>query len=415
MSKILIVCFTFPPNAGIGGRRWAKFAKYLNRNHHDIQVFAASHAYEKQSPWMPDIQEYKQRIHYLNPGYPKILGSIPQSFVQRWHYRAAYYSQRLIEVKGNYFDRSTRFGKRVRRHLEAFIHKGYNNVIISCGPFHMAREIVKLKSKFPAVNFILDFRDPWANNNTAFGFNTISLDRRQYEYQIEKDTIKAADQVIAVSNKMSRYFQELDPKNPDKYVTIANGFDREDFGLELAITEAKTDGLKFVFSGTLYEQAEHVFVAFCAALNYRLSLGDCAIIFEFYGAVPAWFYKHTAGLEDYIVFGGNLALSDVYSKLAQADACMLFLTDDLTFSRSTKFYEYAALRKPIVVFSTGGDTAEFVVSEGLGFKCDIATMENDLSHVISTLELNTFETNRNFDNSEFDIENISRSIDKLLK
>ena len=37
-KKILLICWDFPPNNGIGGRRWAKLIKYLAKSDVECHV-----------------------------------------------------------------------------------------------------------------------------------------------------------------------------------------------------------------------------------------------------------------------------------------------------------------------------------------------------------------------------------------
>ena len=192
MKRVVIVCFTFPPYPGIGGRRWAKFARCIHEKGNAIQVIAAVKNPESKSAWLRDTELYKDRIHFLPSGYPSILTMVPQNIWQRMLYRLALAYVKFRIREGNYFDPSSFFGPRVARKVEGFIQQGYNNVIISCGPFRMTRELLQLKEKYPNVNFILDFRDPWANNKTAFGFQSIGEVRLQAEIQMEKEVVTAA-------------------------------------------------------------------------------------------------------------------------------------------------------------------------------------------------------------------------------
>jgi hypothetical protein len=82
LKKAVVINFTLPPYPGIGGRRWAKFCKYLNREGVDLYLIAAHRASVGYSPWLNDTLEYKEKIHFINPAYPKILGTIPNGIIQ---------------------------------------------------------------------------------------------------------------------------------------------------------------------------------------------------------------------------------------------------------------------------------------------------------------------------------------------
>ena len=54
-EPLLLICLEFPPVRGIGGRRWAKFAKELARRGHPVHVIrSAGHAGQLDSLWATD-------------------------------------------------------------------------------------------------------------------------------------------------------------------------------------------------------------------------------------------------------------------------------------------------------------------------------------------------------------------------
>ncbi len=413
MKKILIVNFTFPPYPGIGARRWAKFAKYLFRAGHDIRIITARKILAEQSPWLKDIQEFEDRIEYIKPPYPQILGTIPITFFQKVRYKVALEFVRMRYGSGNYFDPSTGFGKRIKASIQNHIHSGYDNLLVSCGPFHMAHELLELKRENPGLNFVVDFRDPWANNRTSFGFLTISKKRLYREMEMEKEVIAASDHVISVSPEMTEYFRAFGSKATEKFYTMENGFDVEDFEAMDPKETSKKDVLRFVFTGTLYEKTRHIFSEFTKALR-KISVNDpqtfSLLRFDFYGKVPAWFQTEMADLQSTIYFHGEVVLEEVYRQIALSNAGTLFLTDDLTYTRSTKFYEYLAMRKPIVVFSKGGATGEFAEDNGVGFAVNMDSMEEDLIKVLERMKSKGSTVGLSMDLSQWDI---AKAVDRL--
>ena len=79
MNKILLVCYSFPPNPGVGGRRWAKFAKYLVKSGHYVEVINAKLTTDKLSTWSKDAQllHEKNHVHSLPTSYPEIININP--------------------------------------------------------------------------------------------------------------------------------------------------------------------------------------------------------------------------------------------------------------------------------------------------------------------------------------------------
>lgn len=417
-SRTLIVNFTFPPYPGIGGRRWAKFAKYLQRNGVEVSIIAAELYLKNPNPWLKDTEAYSSRIAYVKPPYPRVLGTIPSTFIQRIKYKLMLEYVKFKYGKYNYFDPSSGFGNKIKKNIETQIRNGCKNVIVSAGPFHMAAEIGELKTRFPEVNFIIDFRDPWANNRTAFGFQTIGEQSLEFEKKLELEVIKQYDTVIAVSPQLNEYFIERSGEPTSKFITIPNGFDKEDFVNHSFGKPADTGKLRFVFTGTLYSKVLHVIEDFVKSLAWLKSNKPeiyNSFTFDFYGHLPDWFNQVTAPVADCVHKHGELELSQVYQQINDSNICMLFLTDDLTYSRSTKFYEYVAAQKPIAVFSIGGETANFIESNNAGYDCRVGQMASRLEAIYADWKSNNLPSNSTLDISEFDTRELAKKVQQLLK
>ena len=86
-KPILLACYDFPPNKGIGGRRWAKFAKGLVSRGYLIHVIKAHPvSSSKNSGWTEDISEGIV-VHSLPRSYPKVVSEGPKTLIDKFKYR----------------------------------------------------------------------------------------------------------------------------------------------------------------------------------------------------------------------------------------------------------------------------------------------------------------------------------------
>ena len=56
-KKVLIISYTYPPSNKIGGRRWAKFAKYFLKNKNDVWIITSKN--KNQFGWPNDHKYLK--------------------------------------------------------------------------------------------------------------------------------------------------------------------------------------------------------------------------------------------------------------------------------------------------------------------------------------------------------------------
>jgi glycosyltransferase involved in cell wall biosynthesis len=416
IRKILIISPEFPPSKGIGGRRWAKFAKYLNRLDIDVRVISINSKKQNVSSWDKDIEEIEDKVVRISSNYPEVLTLRDLNIWQKVKYRIELL---LIKIKdkGFVFDRTICWKKNLLVEVQKWVDQGYNNILVTCGPFRAAYFLIDIKERNPHINFIVDFRDPWTSNKTSFGFDNLSSRRLQFELSCEKKVIKAADKVIVVSDGFVPYWKSIVPNlNTNKITVISNGYDKEDFeilednGLPVNILN---DKISFVFTGNLYDKSLHVFKEFCETLEL-LKKDDIGLFnrltFDFYGAVPSEFKNITQSIPS-IKHHGTVELSSVFRKINEADFMMLFLTDDLNYSFSTKFYEYISQKKPIIVFSKQGFTGEFIEKNELGYHCFSENMYCKIKHIISNFDKGT-SLNPKIDIHEYDVKELSNRIVK---
>ncbi len=371
----------------------------------DIQVLSAQYNGNEKSEWQKDTLalEKDKRLHYFNPNYPAIIQSVPEKLVQKFKY---HYELTLLKrrVKGNFYDRSSLCKKNLLSSVEKFVKQGYSNIIISVGPFYYSKHLLEIKKTYPQVKLFLDVRDPWTNNKTAFGYWNLTKERFAIEKQAEAEVANGYDKIFTVADDIGEYFKTEYQIAEDKIVTLKNGFDPLDFSEGHANKPSKK---VIIFTGNLYEKAEKSFVMLVNQLKKMRRDNDPFFNhyeIQFYGQIHQSFAHYFSPYIN-LNYNGNIPLAEVFNKIAESEACLLFLTDDLNFSFSTKFYEYLSQKKPIIVFSSPGKTGAFVEEHNLGRQAT----EDNLLKIVNEIEQNNFYKS-NFDISEFEVGNLAKQL-----
>ncbi len=413
MKKVLIISHTFPPNNGIGGRRWAKFAKELSRRDYDLKVITFNNFNTGSlSNWEKDIMPYKDKIIPLKSRYPKWLEKNSKTIVDKIMYRMSLLYVKTF-TKGNYYDRASFSRRQLINELIKNIRLGYNNIIVTCAPFKLALWISELIPTYPNVNFIVDFRDPWINNHTAYGLTSMSNKRQQFEQNAENKVLQRFQKVIVVANDMKSHLDANYPDMRHKIYVINNGFDEDDFkNLDNSPTNYfKENGrIKIVFTGTFYIKSLYLLRNLVDILEQNQDLSN-KFEFHFFGNIPNEVTNYMNRLPDVFKYYPPIRLSEVYAVIKQSDYCSLFLTDDINYSFSTKFLEYLSQKKKILVFSNGGSTGGFVERNKIGYSITANNMSEKLLYILN--EDPNLQYTPHFIN-EFNITELVMKIEDLL-
>lgn len=416
-KNLLIVSHSFPPASGIGGRRWAKFAKYLTRMGYNITVISSENLTKETSVWSNDVEGIK--VITLPYKFPKSV-AFPKNDL--FHKSLYYFNLTLLKLrdKGNYFDKSVFWEDQIREKIsEIIIESKIDCVIVTSGPFRLSNYVTKLNNKFPGVKFIVDFRDLWTEDIEISSFASLPLRRREVEKQYEKETVYMADKVISVANDLNNYFSSLTIRK--KFEIIPNGYDPEDFKDLHLSKEVSSDKIRFVFTGTLYINLTYIIEPFIKALAVLKTTEPVLfnqLEFEFIGRFPEKYFQliteHKVG--EVFKFTRSIGLNEVYKKIASAHYCMLFLNDIYSFALSTKFCEYISQCKKIVIVSNKGPASEFITSNNIGYWVNPECVLPDLKKIISaTTHDKAHEWNTNFDPETFSIPVITKQLAEIIE
>ena len=412
-KKLLIISYFFNSSKNIGGRRWSKFSKYLFKKNVDLKVITSTSCedieYEK------DLIKIKDKIDFVNFKYPKYLGINPSNFIEKILYRLNLIFSKLTTNK-NYYDKSVHGKTNLIKKVEFYINMGYNNVVVTIAPFHLATYISELIIKYPEVNFIVDFRDPWVNNRTSYGYNSLSKRRRQIEDYSEKKVIESYNNVVTVSSYMTKSLKERYSNSNAVFSTIPNGFDGDDYLKYLNITDnSHSSEIKLVFSGTFYNSAEKYLTLIdkwlyeIKVFNYKLYN---LITIDFFGNMVIQheiFENH-----NFINFHGFKNKTVVYDLVQKSDACLLFLTDDINYSFSTKFCDYIALKKPILVFSKKGITSDYIIKNKIGHSLSENSSAKTFVKYLDSFKNNPSKYYHNYSFENFDLEYLTHEYLNIL-
>ncbi|GAB4204980.1 MAG: glycosyltransferase family 4 protein [Bacteroidia bacterium] len=388
MKKILIITYYWPPAGGSGVQRWLKFVKYLTKENFYCIV------YTPQNPEMPvtdhslikdvpttNFELIQSPITEPYSLYKILTGKsskdkITVSFLNEKKQTASLIEKLSKWIRGNFFipDAKMLWIRPSVKILSSFLKNNKVDVIISTGPPHSLHIIaLKLKQRFPNIKWIADFRDPWTNIDFLNELHLTSCARQKHK-RLEKKVVQTADGVISVSPTLTKELSALDPLNPNKFFTITNGFDEDDY-LDMP-TSANTGNNFIITYAGLIPPNRNPIVLWKALKELRTeNLLPKNFILRLIGKTDAAVIDtiREYELDNYIQKIDYLPHSEVIKKEAESDALLLIINNAPNSKGilTGKLFEYLALQKPIIAIGpTDGDAAEILFHSNAGITID---------------------------------------------
>jgi hypothetical protein len=387
--NLLIISYYFPPYKRVGGRRWAKHAKYLNRLGFSTYVLAGDFL-NSSSSWDEDIKEYKDkitRVKLIQDKTPFFKEGLPNNLYSKVVWKLSYWLWKIkIKLhKGNhkdisYINKHNFFNIAVKLITELKI----NRVLISVGPFRYSELLIDLKKTFPNIKCIIDYRDRWEDN-------CLELTKKQYEYEMKTQTnvLRNSDLILTVNDDITNYYRNL-CKEKSVY-TLLHAVD-DDFYFERVdkLVPSNKEVYTFVYGGELYNGMEReikTFIKFLKIFSKDIGKKSCA---RFYLSYPSYqdllCIENENGIE--IEMHPFLSKNEYKTILIESDFILLFRPEWSLESFSSKFFEILSIGKPVVYFGKAGIVSEFLIRNKLGWHI----MEDNLKSIVNEV-INNFKTN----------------------
>lgn len=376
-KRVLIISYYFPPNHGVGSRRWAKYGKVLQHHGIDVTVLAAESQAGNSSPWDEDIQDLEViRIPAL---YPAILDDWnTKGLLNKIKYKLADRNVKK-KVTGMPYDRAA-FWKdaMIAKATEIISNKGIDTVIVSTPPHRAAFYALSLKDSFPSIDLMVDLRDPWMWGAFREYPNLTGADRA-IELQMCDEVIQKADVLIVPVEKMKTGLTEMYPDATSKVHLLSSAFDLDDFKGEKTEVKA-SDKMKFIYFGSLYDNLEDHFTGLAKAFQKhkdKIELHIYAKNLKYQDI----FLAHDLG--EVVFYHDFLPSNELFNKVKSSDFVFLFKPYEYGKDNvSTKYFEIINARVPVFLIAEEGMASRFISDNKLGIHTLVSETEQKLNQLI---------------------------------
>ena len=387
---------------GVGGRRWTKLANALSNLGNEIHVISAQPQIDESSFWNV---ESEIKITRLPGRFPDILNRVPNSLVEKIHYRLSLLSLKLLTTS-NYYDRGVFWGSYFNKIIYPYITENkIKKIIVTGGPFSLLYYAAKMKSKHSEITLLADIRDEWGSDN-FYGFGLLSKKRKKEEFRRLKYTIEKADIITVPYPYMKEKYSRISPGNAHKVCILRHGFDSVFIN-----NEQRPKVEKFIYLvnfGSIHSgQDLHL-----KGLSQALIKADIKI--TFYSREKKYYsvFKENNLIPEKVNYCATVNEEKVSEILKKSTAALLFVPAHFKDSISTKYMEIVATKTPIVAIGVVGEVSTFIIENRLG----IFIPYHEIEYRISNLghELKELAYNFDFDIKSFLFESQANQILEMI-
>jgi len=349
-------------------QRWLKFAKYLPEFGWEPVVLTVDPEYaaypvtdNSLNNEVPDsVKVYKTLATNYFSIYKKDKSRIPSAGFAT-NIDNSLKGKLLRFIRGNFFIPDPRKGwnnHAFKKACDLIKSEGIRHIITTSPPHSTQLIGLKLKRKYPQINWIADLRDPWTDIYYYNQFYPTVLSK-SIDLQLERTVLKNADRLITVGDSLKKMFEAKVKGIGEKVEVITNGFDESDFN---TFPPIRNDKYTITYVGTLSD-------------NYPVE-----------GLIPGLNNLTNSGIDFNLRFVGtvsektkNLLKSQIHSKYLEFlpyaahseaikfmyESSLLLLIIPLHLSNKSiitgKLFEYLASEKPVLCLGPAdGDAAEII-------------------------------------------------------
>lgn len=371
---IAIISYTFPPSLEIGGRRWAKFCKQLQKKGNEVTVICSGNTHSSQKDWyrreFPEVN-----IKVLPKRYPPWLSGNGGTFMQKVLY---WFVTRFLKplLKINVFDKGFLWRRPLLRTLRSLHQEKPIDVLVATGaPFSILSYGAEFKERFNEIFYVIDFRDPWTWGN-SYGINSMSDKQLKYQNVQETRAVAASNMICYPAESMGHFLKQKYPDSIFKLHLLTHAFEPERFDVH-QLNKKERKG--YIYGGSLYNGIEESIEQLRKVLEQNPS-------FDFSWSI--YTQTHFPLLEDSFAAGKiklhpYISEEELFKRISQSKAYLVFFPMDKKDFISTKFYEIIYTQTPIIYIGETGALSDFIQENKVGVHILPEDMENKLPQYLA--------------------------------
>jgi glycosyltransferase involved in cell wall biosynthesis len=409
MKKILVIAYSFPPLGSSASLRTLKFVKYMPNLDWQPLVLTVKHGlYFYGSNDMALLQQLPKeiKVYRANPWLRPKRCEVSSSQISPA--KRAYFFTKIISalksaIKSFLFVPDKRILWMFPALLQArrIFQEEEIGLIFSTSDIYVNHLIGWLIKRISGLPWVADFQDPWTQNPYRHWSNRL---QRMVEGWLERKVIKAADVITSTTESIT---QGLIAKYPmcdaAKFVTIASGYDPEDFQ---GITRKNSEKFIITHIGSLYgpRTAEGFLVGLGQLLREQPQIRpDVEILFI--GTSDASNKELIASLsKNYSLEGvlkevDRVSHHDCLGYVVNSDV-LLLITDSGKAGEAlipAKLFEYLYACLPILALVPEGESARLIRATKSGVTVnpeDIASIKQAISDFYTSYKRGILDLNQ---------------------
>jgi len=378
MKKLLLITLQFPPVGEIGVKRVLKFSKYLPEYNWTPVILTLKEKYADTFSMLKD-QSLLDQVDKTTKVYRTAILIFPNLLIhlKKWSKNAAKLQKQTNNVIQEYHHETPqkRGMERLIRGIKNFVDELFTipdkyigwlpfalisairiirreriDLILSTSPPKSALLIGYIVKKVTRKPLVVDFRDPWTLSY-SFKDKVHWRLRRKIEEFLERNIIKCADKVISISEILTQRLA-LKYSDKDKFITITNGFDSDDFnGI---VPKRISEKFILAYFGSLYRKRtpEYFLKALRELIEENPQIAkDIKVVF--WADITSNYKRLLEGfnLNEVLESVNWLAHKEAIEKMVSCDVLLLFIpkqSTDTDYVMTGKIFEYLGAKKPIL-------------------------------------------------------------------
>ena len=386
MKKVLVVAYDYPPRHIVGAIRPSKFVHYLpgfgwepivlagRDEHPDIPGNSTAEIYHVRE-WPHPLKTYYRFLERR----AKKKGRIGEFVTQMCPPYAVAMSRRklgIAQVKQWIVDFMRVPDEELGWLIPATVKgislirkKKITHLITTAPPFTTQLVGLALK-RLTGVHWVADFRDPWSvtvKYNSPGNRITDAVESR-----LIRSVMKSADVVLSVTPPMTEQLKKEHPDlDPDKFVTLTNGFDPRDFA-DLNKSRATSGPVLFSYIGEFaYGRTPEPFLQALRSLldSGELKRGDVQVKFigvvEFAEGRSVSQMVQNLGLEGIVTIEPLIPRREALQRAMESHV-LLVLTEQHPFVLTFKLFDALAAGAIILNIGSKGAVADVLAKTKRG-------------------------------------------------